>query len=125
MDGLARGGIPVYAKTPWHVYATTGVLLLAVLVLLWVLGNYIRLTGRWRTVYSAIVAPLVASPVSWIMVWRRRFAVEERAVACGFALCLRCGYFLEGLPTKHRCPECGLPYDLNVTKAIWREWTHR
>lgn len=25
--------------------------------------------------------------------------------------CPRCGYSLKGLPTQHRCPECGLPVD--------------
>lgn len=28
-----------------------------------------------------------------------------------FRTCVRCGYSLRGLPTRHVCPECGLRYD--------------
>ncbi len=32
--------------------------------------------------------------------------------------CLECGYSLEGLPTHHRCPECGWEYDQYT--RVWR-----
>lgn len=38
------------------------------------------------------------------------------------AACLRCGYVLSGLPEKHRCPECGTPFDLEQTKLAWERW---
>lgn len=47
------------------------------------------------------------------LLWRRK------ALAANFELCLECGYFLNKLPIKHTCPECGTPYDLYVVKRTW------
>lgn len=32
--------------------------------------------------------------------------------------CLECGYRLTGLPSRHRCPECGTPYDEHI--RVWK-----
>ncbi len=32
--------------------------------------------------------------------------------------CLECGYRLTGLPARHRCPECGTPYDEHI--RVWK-----
>ena len=47
----------------------------------------------------------------------RRF--EQRVRDADFALCLRCGYPLRGLPPKHDCPECGTAYELNEVRKTW------
>src|SRR5688572_27728014 len=31
--------------------------------------------------------------------------------------CVRCAYNLRGLPRKNRCPECGVPAILSITRA--------
>src|SRR5437016_2378562 len=40
--------------------------------------------------------------------------------------CLECGYSLEGLPARSRCPECGFEYDEHTRiwmhPAPWRGW---
>lgn len=39
-----------------------------------------------------------------------------------YCLCLICGYCLKGLPEKHRCPECGTPYEIEDVKRHWSEY---
>lgn len=35
--------------------------------------------------------------------------------------CIHCGHSLIGLPSVHRCPECGRPYDLKVNEDYRRD----
>lgn len=35
--------------------------------------------------------------------------------------CPLCGYSLRGLPTDHKCPECGLAYDPSLIVIRWKE----
>lgn len=35
--------------------------------------------------------------------------------------CPLCGYSLRGLPTDHKCPECGLVYDPSLVVIRWKE----
>ena len=37
-------------------------------------------------------------------------------------VCMRCGYVLEHLPPKYRCPECGDAYDFEGLRLRWQEW---
>jgi hypothetical protein len=37
-----------------------------------------------------------------------------------FAACLECGYWLDGLPDAHKCPECGKSYDIVEVRVRWR-----
>jgi len=39
-----------------------------------------------------------------------------------YALCIECGYCLTGLPDQHRCPECGIPYEIEQVKQRWSEY---
>jgi hypothetical protein len=37
-------------------------------------------------------------------------------------VCFNCGYYLDTLPDKHICPECGAAYDKPALQARWLEW---
>lgn len=39
-----------------------------------------------------------------------------------YAVCLRCGYCLCGLPKEHVCPECGTPYSKEHLRKQWKSW---
>jgi len=54
---------------------------------------------------------------------RRRLRRFEREIlADNSERCLECGYPLKGLPDKHRCPECGEPYDIATVKKTWERY---
>ena len=50
----------------------------------------------------------------------QRFEAEVRS--SHLQNCLQCGYSLKGLPDKHRCPECGEPYNIAVVKRTWERY---
>jgi predicted RNA-binding Zn-ribbon protein involved in translation (DUF1610 family) len=48
--------------------------------------------------------------------------LRKDVLANHFQICTHCGYTLSGLPTKHRCPECGVEYDSSQLREQWEEW---
>ncbi len=72
------------------------------------------------------ITGLVALSVGY-KAWRRlgaggvsRLCREARDADC--CLCLHCGYSLKGLPARHRCPECGMPYEIEDVKRKWSDY---
>lgn len=59
----------------------------------------------------------------WVCFTRRRRKLVKRLREHSFKLCLRCGYVLEGLPSQHTCPECGVEYDFDNVQREWEKWT--
>ena len=51
----------------------------------------------------------------------RKFA--ETVSANGYQNCLRCAGPLNGLPSEHACPTCGVAYQLEFVMASWRKAT--
>ena len=58
----------------------------------------------------------------WALYGRYMERLLDKAFEHELALCLRCGYSLTGLPTRHRCPECGCPYQVSETRRLWERW---
>jgi predicted RNA-binding Zn-ribbon protein involved in translation (DUF1610 family) len=50
----------------------------------------------------------------------RRF--EREIITDDLQRCLACGYPLKGLPERHRCPECGEPYDMVFVRKTWASY---
>jgi len=50
--------------------------------------------------------------------WRFFRLLQE----CGYEMCVECGYRLVGLPTRCRCPECGIELDKDRVRGIWGDW---
>lgn len=68
--------------------------------------------------------PIVAVTVAVIQLLRRnlkkkwwRFVYERDR-----DICTNCGYDLRKLPTKHVCPECGQPYNIQEVHDQWDAW---
>jgi len=51
-----------------------------------------------------------------------RVQLKDKVLEHHYAVCLRCGYLLDGLPAEHCCPECGQAYQLDENERIWRKW---
>jgi hypothetical protein len=57
-----------------------------------------------------------------VWVGRKIDRLNRRARDANYSLCLTCGCCLNGLPDKHRCPECGTPYEIDDVKRKWSEY---
>ncbi len=92
----------------------------------------LALAGRWvvillnvspRWFEISMLAAMVLAPVlTWYVLERNNDRLWDKALHCDLALCLRCGYDLNGLPDRHICPECGAAYDLAGTQQRWAYW---
>lgn len=69
------------------------------------------------------VAAVVALTAGWVGL--RRVRVEQRVVRLKFRLCTECGYSLHDAAQEGRCPECGVPYELDRTIRSWQTWLDR
>lgn len=49
-----------------------------------------------------------------------RFVVDSQ-----YRVCPVCGYRLARLPDQHRCPECGLRYDIDSVRQVWQIWRNK
>ncbi len=78
-------------------------------------------SARHGVIAAGMVSCFLASMTPYLAKRRlRRFAQE--IIADNFERCLQCDYSLKGLPDKHRCPECGEPYDITLIKDTWRRY---
>ena len=64
--------------------------------------------------------PILAVFCGWLIVSHVRFVRRLRALE--YRMCLRCGYSLVHLPSRHICPECGLAYDAAELRSLWLGW---
>ncbi len=81
-----------------------------------------------RSKVSMLIGPglLMVLGLLWAICPRlalRRF--RTTLSANDFLLCLWCGYSLKGLPTEHRCPECGTPYEAGSLIEAWQHWVEK
>ena len=84
-------------------------------------GRSIGELQEWVMSCCVIAGALVAGVTPVLL--KRRF--RRKLNASGYALCLRCGYRLDGLPAKHKCPECGEEFDVANVKTEWERWERR
>lgn len=70
------------------------------------------------------VAYLVVVPTGFTALVIGRYLcarrVQRTVRKARYASCLYCAYPLDGLPEKHICPECGLEYNLEEVREVWR-----
>lgn len=69
-----------------------------------------------------VVSELGGFWIRWRFYGRHLRKICLKALNANLAICLDCGYSLEGLPESHRCPECGSAYQLAETKRKWKLW---
>ncbi len=76
--------------------------------------------------YAFLIAGLTINcflaPMTPLLAKRRLRRLAQEIIADNFERCLECGYPLKGLPDKHRCPECGEPYDIATVKKTWERY---
>ena len=72
---------------------------------------------------ALILVFYVCAAAFGLRILRGRF--ERFLISHSWFVCIGCGYVLEGLPTHHRCPECGSPYDRAKLERTWRNWIER
>jgi hypothetical protein len=82
-----------------------------------------KLTGRWIP-GGWMIWPWVAVCPLWLMVapnlGLRPFLNALREAR--YLVCLTCGQNLSGLPSSHKCPECGTAFDADVLQSQWKAW---
>lgn len=108
--------------------------LTSVFVLLLALVNLLALIMRAARGVDSIESPLLSGLVLSVVLHGcvvsyglriasgrfRRYLIEH-----SWLVCFRCGYALTGLPPRHRCPECNLPYDSGGLREAWKGWAKR
>jgi len=97
------------SSTPWIVpprirYARKVQTFLSVVAAL--IFVYMRFTGT----YDSLVLWGTLVLCVWGILWLHRY--RKSAVWASIPRCMECGYDLRGLPAGHRCPECGVTYDV-------------
>ncbi len=104
----------------WHT-----LIILVVCILLYFLMSMVPETVRVFRWGGRFVVGVLGLFV-WLYVFyrpRRRFVARLETLE--HRVCLRCGYALVSLPARHRCPECGLNYDIDDVRRVWKEWMDR
>lgn len=118
--GLTEDGVPMCVRPLWWlrgwrapvVSACVGVSLYTILELV----GYVSL-GPF---FIVLVPTCVLLALQHIFRGRYVAALVASAVRCDLRVCLKCGYELQSLPDRHRCPECGLAYVFDDTKEHWK-----
>lgn len=69
-----------------------------------------------------------AKGIAWLLgiativyFWNRTRGFYKRLRSFEFEMCLNCGYLLKGLPSKHKCPECGDDYAIEKVRSAWKQ----
>lgn len=95
-----------------------------------IVGRVLTALASERALKFAFIAlgVVLLLPANWGLLWltrwrMRKFArrVSEEEYMC----CVRCGYSLRGLPTEHKCPECGQEYDALSLRSEWGTWARQ
>ncbi len=71
---------------------------------------------------SALIINCFLAPMTPYYAKRRLRRFAQEIIDDNLERCLECGYPLKGLPEKHRCPECGEPYNIAVVKKTWERY---
>ena len=71
-------------------------------------------SGRW---VIALAIPLFVILGILPRLAKKRFG--RYLQRCDYLVCTECGYNLRGLPTEHKCPECGVRFDLAEIRRTW------
>ena len=72
--------------------------------------------------YPALFLSVVGGILSPRLLKRAVRRLEKEIQSNNLEHCLECGYPLRGLPTEHRCPECGEPYDIAAVRRTWERY---
>lgn len=64
-------------------------------------------------------APIIVWAV-FILLFLDKRRIKARIKACGYMVCVECGYELTGLGNSGRCPECGTPFEEESLRKTWR-----
>lgn len=96
-----------------------------VFLIAWCLFGLMKIYTGWPPIPAmwtipVVLIPLWMSPRSSALRAKVRYArvvLQNRG-----RVCIRCGYFLHGIPDEHACPECGKPYRLEQLRAEWLGW---
>ena len=60
----------------------------------------------------------------WFFFGRQAVPLWKKATLHDFLLCPACGYVLDSSVMNHRCPECGVTYNLDEVRSVWITWCH-
>jgi uncharacterized paraquat-inducible protein A len=88
----------------------------------WIIAMYRGGPGGtgWAFVMMMAVAVLEFPLRGWADRDRRRLVEEVRTN--DHHCCTNCGYCLNDLPDRHRCPECGIEYDMQALQRVWERY---
>jgi hypothetical protein len=81
-----------------------------------------KLSPRLLVILKPWVMPLAVSSIILLAV-AHRLAIRALARILykrSWAVCMACGYSLQGLPESYRCPECGTSFELHETRSTWQ-----
>ncbi len=120
---MTRKGHPK-AATPWF-HAFAGFFLFGA-VASFLFEKVVLSMGVMSNMIDGLITMLVGGVGmlgTWVCFMRPRRKLVKRLREHSSKLCLRCGYVLEGLPSQHTCPECGVEYDIDNVQREWEKWT--
>lgn len=114
-------GEPRAAPATWLVFAGLIIIGAVGYRVLRLLADWAGLPGRFAWLCISI-SGIISIIIVRSLYRRRRNRLITSLKANDFQLCLGCGYALGGLPQSHKCPGCGLDFELDHVTQQWQDW---